>query len=149
MTKIRRGMTAYFLPIDEKVGWKGFLSEKVAEYNFGLNSKAAKNGIAPKCSNLCTKDLVYKGYPITLYGYTVEMARILGDWLDEKKLWKPWFDPEKYKNKTIEKIHRETLDIEDICYKIGIVPVDFHAYNLGWVGKNMVAIDFSECVYEN
>jgi hypothetical protein len=127
------GISCVFVPIHPKTGAKLFLDVYNRNHAWHLQKKAAAKKLAPlvgarfslSWANVCALDGDSSEVDIqriTIYGYLTELV-------DTRR----------------KSGHRQRDKLVKSLQDIGISAFDLHDENVGWVGKNLVCIDFDFC----
>lgn len=138
------GVCACFTTINEKWGFKWYWREEAARRTFDMQSKAFAAGWGPAIG----PEVVCFKSPIgdDCWGYTTEIAQILGKLNPERGSWwgGDWYKRER---NSVDFGAYNLPDFFWLAREAGIEPNDFHYMNIGWCDDKPVVIDFSECWY--
>ena len=132
------GVHAYFARLSPTWGLKFFFSSSERNENFRLQAAAHRHGLAPEVKSPFQATLPCGR---TAYGYLTETIKET----EKERISRE--KPNIYLGWEVMEEWRETShDLDTLCYrlrKVGLTDLDMNWGNVGYVGKNLVCIDFS------
>lgn len=131
-TRFKTGLTADFFSIDEKWGFKFFVTKSMALATYRLQKRAAKHGLAPQVGEFHT--VTYCG--AQKCGYLTEKARMLTNKECLGKLF-----PRHIAGYNELEIALKNLFAKHLTNPNNLL--DLHNDNVGYINNNLVCIDFS------
>ena len=120
------GVSCSFLPLSAKIGAKIYQTRQMRDATHKKQSYAAEYGLAPlagdwfslECISIRSTNVSYR----TVYGYLTQIAVIPRNLSCDDEIW-----------------------LERQLRNIGISAYDLCPYNVGYLGKRLVCIDFDSC----